>query len=83
MTEQQKQIKEKALALTRRMTTIQLIEGFRGTNKSTNIQSMDVQFVRGCFMDVLEERDPEAFEAWMDCEDLELMEDPGNFFNIN
>lgn len=39
-----------------------------------------VQVRRGWIMDELEKRDAEAFERWIDCEELELMDLPSRFF---
>lgn len=36
--------------------------------------------VRGWLMDELEERHPEQFEAWLDCDDSELMGKVSQFF---
>jgi hypothetical protein len=73
------QIEQKALNLTRKLTTGQLIEGFEATN-SMSASDPATSFVRGNFMDVLEERDSAAFEAWMDCDDVALMESPRHFY---
>jgi hypothetical protein len=36
--------------------------------------------VRGWIMDELEKRNPEVFETWILCEDVELMNYPSKFF---
>ncbi len=40
----------------------------------------EVAMARGWIMDELEKRNPEAFEMWIDCEDVALMEKPAHFF---
>ena len=75
------EIEQKALNLTRKLSTAQLVESFEATNKMSAADP-STAFVRGNLMDVLEERDPIAFAEWMDCEDLELMDSPRHFYNI-
>lgn len=35
---------------------------------------------RGAVMDELERRDQSAFDAWIDCDDVELIDKPSAFF---
>ncbi len=35
---------------------------------------------RGFIMDALEAKNQDAFDAWMDCEDVALMDKPAHFF---
>ena len=64
-------ITAKAAAVTKSMTTRQLIETFILTGA---INSPDIPTVRGWIMDELERRDAKAFDAWLDgdCEDASL-----------
>ena len=73
------QILQNALNLTRKMTTAQLIEAFEATNGMTDDT---IPFVRARLLDVLEERDPAAFDAWLECDDVELIASPRSFYNI-
>jgi hypothetical protein len=75
------EIKQKALNLARKMSTVQLIEAFEMTNEMSPADP-STAFVRGNLLDVLEERDPISFAAWMDCEDPKLIDNIRYFYNI-
>lgn len=81
MTINVQEIKQKALNLTRKMSTAQLIEAFEMTNEMSPADP-STAFVRGNLLDILEEREPIAFAAWMDCEDPELINNIRHFYNI-
>ena len=57
----------KAEALLRTRTTSQLVLDFLAT---TNNWDPEIPIVRGWIMDELERRNPEAFEAWLDGDDI-------------
>lgn len=63
----------KARKLIEGRTTEQLITDFETTE---NLNTPEVPMIRGWYMDELEKRDPEAFEAWIDS----LEDSPRNFF---
>ena len=72
----------KAAAVIKSMTTRQLVETFILTGHQIDAGHHDsnIYTVRGWLMDDLENRNPEAFEAWADSDD----DDAGllNYFNI-
>lgn len=57
----------KARALLARMSTERLVEQFELTE---TVNDPNIPTVRGWLMDELEKRDPEAFEAWTDSDDI-------------
>lgn len=57
-----------------------LCEMFEATNGETGNDLLQDAKVRGWIMDELEKRDAEAYDRWMDCEDLELVDFPSRFF---
>ena len=61
------------------LTLAQVVEGYELTNTKTGSEIPDV---RGVLMDILEARDPEAFNRWMDTTDPLLIELPSRFFNV-
>ena len=61
-------------------TTESLCEMFEATNGPIGENIMEEAMVRGWIMDELQKRDAEAFDRWMDCEDLELLDFPSRFF---
>lgn len=61
-------------------TTESLCEMFEATNGETGNDHLQDAMVRGWIMDELEKRDAEAYDRWMDCEDLELVYLPSRFF---
>ena len=61
-------------------STAQLCEMFEATNNTDREKILEQAMVRGWIMDELEKRDAEAFERWIDCEDLELVDLPSRFF---
>ena len=66
------EIKAHKLVATR--TTAQLLNDWDMTEAAFmnhNSDIKEVAIVRGWLMDELEKRDPEAFDAWMDDEDID------------
>lgn len=61
-------------------TTESLCEMFEATNNTSGEKIMEEAMVRGWIMDELKKRDAEAYDRWMDCEDLELLDFPSRFF---
>ena len=61
-------------------TTAQLCEMFEATNCTSKERLLEQAMVRGWIMDELEKRDAEAFDRWIDCEDIELVDLPSRFF---
>ena len=61
-------------------TTESLCEMFEATNGETGNDLLQDAKVRGWIMDELEKRDAEAFDLWIDCEDVELADLPSRFF---
>lgn len=61
-------------------TTKSLCEMFEATNGENGNDLLQDAKVRGWIMDELEKRDAEAYDRWMDCEDLELVDFPSRFF---
>ena len=59
------------------LDTKTLCESFTLTNSK---HGEEIPVVRGWIMDELENRNEEAFEAWMMTDDVELMENPYHFF---
>lgn len=59
-------------------TTASLCEMYEAMN---NDRTENAPMVRGWIMDTLEARDPEAFDRWIDSDDLELSDCPSRFFN--
>lgn len=68
----------KAKAQIEVQSTALLCEMFELTN---NNNEAGVFNVRGWVMDELEQRDPKAFEAWMETEDVALMDFPSKFYS--
>lgn len=58
-------------------TTEELCEMFESLVGKTSQAETNV---RGWIMDELEKRNATAFELWIDCEDVELMDQPSAFF---
>ena len=54
-----------------------LCDAFEQTNGNND---PNVPTVRGWLIDELERRDPQACEAWIECEDPEKMDYPSLFF---
>ena len=52
-----------AIEKIRNLTTLEIIEAFEATETSN---SEEIPMVRGWLMDVLEERDEQAFESYLD-----------------
>lgn len=69
-----------ARAIIANRSTAQLCEMFEATNGPIGEKVMEEAMVRGWIMDELEKRDAEAFNRWIDCEDLELVDLPSRFF---
>ena len=69
-----------ARAIIANRSTAQLCEMFEATNNTDREQILEQAMGRGWIMDELEKRDAEAFERWIDCEDLELVDLPSRFF---
>lgn len=59
-------------------TTAQLCADVEGTN---NNDDKNIPLVREWIMNVLEARDPEAFDKWIDADDPDIMNYPSVFFN--
>ncbi len=69
-----------ARAIIANRSTAQLCEMFEATNCTSRENLLEEMMVRGWIMDELEKRDAEAFDRWIDCEDLELVDLPSRFF---
>lgn len=69
-----------ARAIIANRSTAQLCEMFEATNNTDREKILEQAMGRGWIMDELEKRDAEAFERWIDCEDLELVDLPSRFF---
>jgi len=61
------------------MTIKELCDTFKAT--TTNNDS-HIYTVRGWIMDELEQRNAKAFDAWIDSDDVALMDDPSAFFEV-
>jgi len=69
-------LENKALTLIRTRTNAQLLEMWEETEKQ--LTSLESFRLRGWIMEVMEERDQEGFDAWMDNEDISK-DNPKNF----
>ena len=61
-------------------TTESLCEMFEATNNTSGEKIMEEAMVRGWIMDELQKRNADAFDRWMDCDDMELIDFPSRFF---
>jgi hypothetical protein len=59
-------------------TTEQLCCDLRATDAM--MDDPNTPTVRGWIMGELERRDPKAFDAWLDCSDPVMVDNPGLFF---
>ena len=59
------------------MDTKKLCEAFELTNKKN---TEEIPTVRGWIMEELEKRNPEAFNSWIDTNDINKMDFPSIFF---
>lgn len=71
------QIETKKKAILRKSTMQQLLQMWEISEIIEMTES--VAMVRGWIMDELKRRDPEAYDRWMDSEDLDAQ--PGDFFH--
>lgn len=78
MNAQEKEIIARAIIANR--STAQLCEMFEATNCTSKENLLEETMVRGWIMDELEKRDAEAFNRWIDCEELALVDMPSRFF---
>ena len=67
----------KAISVIANQSIETLCESFELTN---NEDGSTIPTVREWIMNELEKRDPNAFEAWINCEDAALMVYPSKFF---
>lgn len=70
-------IKKEALAKIAILTTAQICKAYEDTN---TMEGDHVPDLRDWYMYALEERNEAAFIAWMETEDVELMDKPSVFF---
>jgi hypothetical protein len=73
MTTAAKQLKK----MVKGLSTRQICEIYEDTNHNND---ESIPTVRGALMDELEGRDQAAFDAWIDCENVEMMDRPVLFF---
>ena len=71
------QIEEKKKAILRKAPMSQLLQMWEISELIGMTES--VAMVRGWIMDELKRRDPEAYDRWMDSENLDAQ--PGDFFH--
>jgi hypothetical protein len=60
-------------------TVKQLCEAFKITNDMDG-NKPETSIVRGWIIDELQKRDSELFDNWLSCGDVDLMDNPANFF---
>ena len=60
-------------------TTESLCQMFEATNHATGC-TVEEAMMRGWIMDELEKRDAEAFDRWIACTDIKVMDLPSHFF---
>ena len=60
------------------LSTAKIIETYNATSEMKI--TIELAEVRGVLQDELEKRNPEAFENWMLCDDVEKCGNPANFF---
>jgi hypothetical protein len=68
---------QKLSAKVRSLTTEMLCSVYESMNGNREDEAI---VVRGFVIDELECRDQFAFDAWMDCDEVELIEKPSTFF---
>lgn len=77
---QTSQQEHRARLLIASRSTVSLCEIFESLDTPHGERFREESMVRGWVMDELERRDPEAFEAWLDCTDPVYGNLPSAFF---